>query len=319
MSIVLHKKSPFGIKDQIKRQIRIMVDSGELSVGQALPSARDMAKTLNINRNTVLAAYRELVMEGILETVVGSGTFIKERKVQRETDALKQILDEACEKALHAGFSLDQISDFLLHQATSYFQGTEGARVLVVECNHEALDYISATLRRDLSVQTTNVLIQELESDPRLAEELLSDIDLIVCGFNHVEELRNVVPSPPVEVVAVLLKPEIRIMNELTQLSPGTSVGFTCATQRSTETFYREAILSGGSSLIKIWAGLDQGPELQRLLEKCSVIFASHYVYDRIISMTEADKRVIKVELAIDRSNIELIRERLALTRALRR
>jgi hypothetical protein len=228
-------------------------------------------------------------------------------------------LDEACEKALHAGFSLDQISDFLLHQATSYFQGTEGARVLVVECNHEALDYISATLRRDLSVQTTNVLIQELESDPRLAEELLSDIDLIVCGFNHVEELRNVVPSPPVEVVAVLLKPEIRIMNELTQLSPGTSVGFTCATQRSTETFYREAILSGGSSLIKIWAGLDQGPELQRLLEKCSVIFASHYVYDRIISMTEADKRVIKVELAIDRSNIELIRERLALTRALRR
>ena len=136
MSIVLHKKSPFGIKDQIKRQIRIMVDSGELSVGQALPSARDMAKTLNINRNTVLAAYRELVMEGILETVVGSGTFIKERKVQRETDALKQILDEACEKALHAGFSLDQISDFWLHQATSYFQGTEGARVLVVECNH---------------------------------------------------------------------------------------------------------------------------------------------------------------------------------------
>ncbi len=319
MSIMLNKKSPFGIKDQIKRQIRIMVDGGELSVGQALPSARDMANTLNINRNTVLAAYRELVTEGILETVVGSGTFIKERKVQHETDTLKKIVDEAFQKALHAGFSPDQITDFLVHRVTTCFPGTEGARVLVVECNHEALDDISATLRRDLSVQTINVLIQELESDPRLAEELLSDIDLIVCGLNHVEELRKVVPSPPVEVVAVLLKPEIRIVNELTRLPPGTSVGFTCATQRSTETFYRDAILSGGSSLIKIWAGLDQGPELQRLLEKCSVIFASHYVYDRIIRMTDADKRIIKVELTIDRSNIELIRERLALTRALRR
>lgn len=319
MPIVLHKKSPFGIKDQIKRQIRIMVDSGELSVGQALPSARDMAKTLNINRNTVLAAYRELVTEGILETVIGSGTFIKERKVQSKTDALKKIVDDAFEKALHAGFSPDQITDYLLHQAAVCFPGTEGARVLVVECNRDALDDISTTLRRDLSVQTTNVLIQDLESEPRSAEELLSDIDLIVCGFNHVEELRNVVPSPPVEVVAVLLKPEIRIMNELTQLPPATSVGFTCATQRSTETFYSEAILSGGSSLIKIWAGLDQGPELQRLLEKCSVIFASHYVYDRIIRMTDAEKRVIKVELTVDRSNIELIRERLALTRALRR
>jgi hypothetical protein len=55
------------------------------------------------------------------------------------------------------------------------------------------------------------------------------------------------------------------------------------------------------------------------MLEKCSVIFASHYVYDRIIRMTDADKRVIEVEVTIDRSNIELIRERLTLTRALRR
>ncbi len=319
MTLVLHKKSPLGIKDQIKRQIRIMVDTGELSAGQALFSARDMAKTLNVNRNTVLAAYRELVTEGILETVVGSGTFIKERKGQREMDSLKKIVDEAFEKAVYTGFSPEQITDFVLHRVTTYFPGTEGGRVLVVECNQEALEDISATLRRDLSVHTTNMLIQDLESDPQDATRQLSNIDLIVCGFNHMEELKKVVPSPPVEVVAVLLKPEIRIMNELMQLPSGAIVGFTCATQRSTETFYREAILSGGSTLIKIWAGLNQGPELQMLLEKCQVIFASHYVYDRIIHMTDASRRVIKVELTIDQGNINFIRERLTLARRLRR
>jgi len=319
MPILLNRKTPLGIKDQIKRQIRIMVDSGEVSAGQALPSARDMAKTLTVNRNTVLAAYRELVTEGILETVVGSGTFIKERKVQRETDALEKIVDDAFEKALQAGFGPDQITDFLLHRATTYFPGTEGARVLVVECNHEALDDISATLQGELSVHTEKALIQDLESDPRLAAELLSDADLVVCGFNHVEELKKVAPLPPTEVVAVLLKPEVRIMNELMQLPPGTAVGFTCATQRSTETFYREAILSGGSTLTKVWAGLDQEHELQKLLEKCQVIYASHYVYDRVIRMTDADRRVIKVELTIDQANINLIRERLTLALMIKR
>jgi GntR family transcriptional regulator len=319
MPIILHRKGPFGIKDQIKRQIRIMVETGEFSAGQALPSARDMAETLSINRNTVLAAYRELAGEGILETVVGSGTFIKERKVQRETDGLKKIVDEALEKALHAGYSPEQISDFLLQRVTSCFAGTEDCRVLVVECNQEALDDISATLRRDLQVHTTKNLIQDLESDPQLAAEQFTGIDLIVCGFNHVEELKKVVPPPTVEIVAVLLKPEIRIMNELMHLPPGTAVGFTCATQRSTETFYKEAILSGGSTLIKIWAGLDRELELGKLLEKCSVIFASHYVYDRIIRMTDPDKRVIKVELTIDQANVDLIRERLISARVLKR
>ncbi|MGO9119998.1 MAG: GntR family transcriptional regulator [Desulfomonilaceae bacterium] len=318
MKLVLRRKSPLGIKDQIKRQIRIMAETGELSAGQALPSARDIAKTLNVNRNTALAAYHELVTEGILETVVGSGTFVTERKVQRETDALKKIVNEAFEKAVDAGFSPEQITDFLLHQATTYFRGTEGGRVLVVECNQEALDDISATLRRDLSVQTTNALIQDLESNPRLATEQLSGVDLIVCGFNHVEELKKVVPQPPVEVVAVLLKPELRILNELMQLPPGTAVGFTCANQRSTETFYREAILSGGSTLIKIWAGLDQGSELQNMLDKCQIIYASHYVYDRVIHMTDANRRVIKVQLTIDQANINLIRERLILARTFR-
>ena len=54
--------------------------------------------------------------------------------------------------------------------------------------------------------------------------------------------------------------------------------------------------------------------ELQRLLERCQVIFASHYVYDRIVSLVDSDRRVIEVKLTIDQGNIDLIRERLTLT-----
>lgn len=318
MSITLRKKSPLGIKDQIKRQIRIMVETGELPAGQALLSARDMAKTLNVNRNTVLAVYKELVAEGILETVVGSGTFVREGKTQAQMETLKTIVDEALEKATHAGFSPEQITDFTLHRVTTYFPGTEGRRVLVVECNQEALDHISDTLREELLVNVTGALIEDLESDPGLLATQFHDVDLIVCGLNHVEELRKICPQPPAEVVAVWLKPEIRVMNELLRLPPGASVGFTCATQRSTETFYKEAIISGGGALIKIWAGLDQETELQRLLEKCEVIFASHYVYDRIVSLVDANRRVIDVKLTIDQGNIDLVRERLTLAQPTR-
>lgn len=313
MKLTLHRNTPLGIKDQIKRQIRIMAESGDLPIGHALPSAKDMAKGLNVNRNTVAAAYRELVSEGILETVIGSGTFVKETRLQGKTDALREIVDEALQKALDAGFSQQQITDIWLHRLTTYFAGTEGRLVLVIECNQEALDEISEVLRKELSVQTRGLLMEDLESAPHLAAEHLSGVDLVVCGFNHVEEFKRVVPVSSVEVVAVVLRTEVRIMHELMRLPAGTAVGFTCVSQRSTESFYKEAIFSGGSSLIKIWAGLDNDSELLKMLEKCQVIFASAYVYDRVLEMVGEHQRVIRVDLGIDRANIDLIRERLIL------
>lgn len=315
MKIAIQKRGPLTIKDQIKRQIRIMAETGELPRGRALPSAKDMAKTLNVNRNTIAAAYRDLVVEDILETVIGSGTFIKRETVQTTNDLLKEIVDEAVEKAVMAGFSAEQITDIFLHRVITYFPDPDGCKVLVVECNQEAIEDISFALRRNLSVETVGLLIQDLEAAPCLASQLLRNVDLIVCGFRHAEEFRNVVPHTPVELVAVFLKPEARIMNELMQLPPGTTVGFTCTNQRATETFYEEAIFSGGSTLIKIWAGMDNRSGLRDLVEKCQVIFATSYVYDRIRSMTDSGQRVMKVDLCIDQANIALIGDRLRLSR----
>ena len=56
--------------------MREAVVSGELKGGMKLPSTRALADELNISRNTVLNAYRQLLAEGYLEGREGSGTFV---------------------------------------------------------------------------------------------------------------------------------------------------------------------------------------------------------------------------------------------------
>jgi GntR family transcriptional regulator/MocR family aminotransferase len=56
--------------------IRAAILSGELTRGTKLPSTRALAAELNISRNTVLNAYRQLLAEGYLEGKEGSGTFV---------------------------------------------------------------------------------------------------------------------------------------------------------------------------------------------------------------------------------------------------
>ncbi len=56
--------------------LRSAILSGELKGGIKLPSTRALADELNVSRNTVLNAYRQLLAEGYLESREGSGTFV---------------------------------------------------------------------------------------------------------------------------------------------------------------------------------------------------------------------------------------------------
>jgi GntR family transcriptional regulator/MocR family aminotransferase len=61
---------------RIARAIAGDARSGRLPPGTRLPGSRELGRTLQLHRNTVLAAYRELAAEGFLDTHAGRGTFI---------------------------------------------------------------------------------------------------------------------------------------------------------------------------------------------------------------------------------------------------
>jgi 2-aminoadipate transaminase len=65
---------PFYI--QLRDQLRALVHSGELRVGDRIPASRELATQLGVHRTTVANAYAELESEGLIEGHVGRGTFI---------------------------------------------------------------------------------------------------------------------------------------------------------------------------------------------------------------------------------------------------
>src|ERR1043165_2319336 len=68
---------------QIIDQVTGGLAAGTLASGDRLPTVRQVAVDLSINPNTVMRAYRELEIRGMLESQQGTGTFITEKKVER--------------------------------------------------------------------------------------------------------------------------------------------------------------------------------------------------------------------------------------------
>ena len=69
-------KDPMPIYAQLDRAIRLAIATGQVDVGDRLPTVRELAVDLRINANTVAKVYGELEREGVLETRRGVGTFV---------------------------------------------------------------------------------------------------------------------------------------------------------------------------------------------------------------------------------------------------
>lgn len=84
---LLEHDNPSPLFVQIAELLSAEIRRGRLRAGDRLPGSRSLAAELGVGRNTVVAAYAELVAEGWLETRAAGGTLVSrelpEARVQR--------------------------------------------------------------------------------------------------------------------------------------------------------------------------------------------------------------------------------------------
>ena len=115
---------------QLVQQVKQAVRLGRLDPGDRLPTVREVAESLAINPNTVLKAYRELELAGLVEARAGVGTFVRapaprllanQAAVERELSTWvrrarlagweREDLVALVDETMHAAFSDDERED----------------------------------------------------------------------------------------------------------------------------------------------------------------------------------------------------------------
>lgn len=113
----LDSHSGVPVYRQIIDQVTGGMAAGGLTSGDQLPTVRQLAVDLSINPNTVIRAYRELEIRGVIETQQGTGTFIGEQKPQTDgadrQRRLDQLIGEFVARAGAAGFTVEELVDRL--------------------------------------------------------------------------------------------------------------------------------------------------------------------------------------------------------------
>lgn len=117
MKIIISNASDDPIYEQIIKQIKAQIISGDLEEGFLLPSIRGLAKDLQISVITTKRAYEELEKEGFIDTVSGKGTFVarqnKEFIREKQMKIIEEQLAEAVSEARMMGITLKELREML--------------------------------------------------------------------------------------------------------------------------------------------------------------------------------------------------------------
>lgn len=104
-------ESAFPLYKQLIERIKYYLLCGRLTLQQKMAPPKDLSERLGINKNTIIAAYKQLESEGFLTTKNGQGTFVAETpKSWQDKTACQQLItlaEEAQKNALALGFSVE--------------------------------------------------------------------------------------------------------------------------------------------------------------------------------------------------------------------
>jgi DNA-binding transcriptional regulator YhcF (GntR family) len=223
MKLWLSRNSTVPLREQLTRQVILGIVSGDLGVGEKLPSVREIALRFKIHQNTVSSAYQWLEENGWVDSRQGSGVFIRQlADEQRETvrfqteNELDSLIAQFFRQAQRNGYSQKQIQE----RFNRFISTSQLDKILIVESEevvrHIIFTEISAAIdfpvfgispkELDKSSLTKNSLLVTLtETKDKLRPYLPANADLLTLKFNSAQaEMKGQSKPAPDQLIGVV-------------------------------------------------------------------------------------------------------------------
>ncbi len=175
------------------------LESGTLAVGDRLPSGRDVASEMSVDHRVVLAAYRTLAGEGLVEMRPRGGVYVARRPGGEGLPPLPlawlaDVLAEGLSRSIPAGD---------LHEWLRRCTETMRLSAAVIATTEDQVHGLCRELRDDFGLETQHLLVADL-MQPGLSLALRR-ADLIITTPAHADRMRTIGEElgKPVRVVDV--------------------------------------------------------------------------------------------------------------------
>ncbi len=320
MEFRINKKSEVPIYQQLKEQIKFYLISGVLQPGTRVPPPKELGEYLQVNRNTVIAAFKELEREGLLVSKCGQGTYVSDDLTALPDVRRKQNLlalgREMLERTKELGFQPEDLFTVVFNQTVlglnmpEFHQSEVKPQVVVVECNKPDADYFGDTFRNKLGIEAKAYVLNELPD--RLDEDFIKNADFAITNITHLEDVKAILEPLNLNVLAVMAAPQMKLFMDISALPAGARVVLVCLCKEWSARMKRGLENAGIKHLDVKNCGLEDREELRQVMQKVDYIYASRVAIDEVRKMAPPNVQVKEYFNEVDEAGLDMIRQYLA-------
>ena len=321
LNFKIQSDSDIPASRQLFEQIQFAIASGQYAPGHRLPSTRQLAMITGLHRNTISKVYQQLEETGLVESIAGSGIYVKSqgRENELESDsplvAQTNLIKENIDELLELGASLPKIKELFLAEIDWRMRCSERVFVTVPERDSSAGKLMQKELQESLSIPVELILLEEL---PSTLEE--NNFGTVVTSRYFIREVLEVVPPNSFRVIPVDIYNYAKEL-ELIQKLPSQACLALVSLSQGTLTIAESIVKSQrGDDLLVLTAPANDEMRLKAVIRSAHTIvsdLASYEVVKQAISATRDDlirfPEVICSENYISAKSIDLLKRELGL------
>ncbi|MBN2396363.1 MAG: GntR family transcriptional regulator [Candidatus Atribacteria bacterium] len=317
MDIKIDKNSRIPLYLQIREYLKKALLEGQVKQGYQLPTERELSIKLNVSRNTVSMAYKELSQEKIISSTPGKGTFIVSDQFQvnplfnkKENSLLVKSIDLIIQKALNLNISTDDLASLIHQRIQEKSTLFKNVRIAFIECNQEQLIYFSKKLELGTGVHIIPILIDEMYHTPEDFIRKIKPVDLIVTTFFHFEEVRTFLKDQDKKIVAIALDPQIETMVKIARVAfPDMRIGLVCLTQKFAERVFKSIKYAGIKYKSISYMTTHEEKILQQFIDKCDILITSPGRKKQVQKLRSKEVPLIEFIYIPDKGSIDTLKK----------
>ena len=289
----------FLAKQHIEEQIAL----GTYTAGSWLPSVRQLAAQLGVNRNTASKAYQALAREGITEAIHGRGVRVIGASMTGPAyDArLRAELNGLARQARAAGVSEAWLLDAAREAFSTVFRGVN-LTLGFIECNEFDVRYISQDLERHLGMPVEPIVLDQVMHDPAC----LDQFDVVTTTFFHLQDVPPAIGPLGKKVVGIHHTVSHETILEIAKLRPGLTVAVLCPNERTLDRV--QHIVESYARVRVVPCASPEPAAISEALASANAVILHALMRDAVADV-RPDLPVITVRFHIEQQSIEYLRE----------